>query len=219
VAGWDLSSMNSRFPLREARKAQTRSKLMQAAAALFTQQGYDATTLEEVADAAGLHVQTLYRHFPTKQDLATAGDQDLLEHFRHQISDPDRPGSTFAFWRGWVEQAADWVMRDGGENYRRYLNSSAGLPVVAVRLKAIQDQYEDLLTDSLEQECGRCDDLVSPPRLIAGMLLAGHNYVLRCHAREKIDLKAEALTVIRVVEESVGHLLLTRQALAGTGRD
>jgi AcrR family transcriptional regulator len=199
--------MSGRFPLRERRKAQTRNKLMQAAASLFAKQGYDATTLEEVADAAGLHVQTLYRHFPTKQDLATAGDQDLVERFRRQISDPTRPGSTFDFWRGWVEQAADWVMRDGGENYRRYLISSAGLPVVAVRLKAIQDQYEDLLTESLERECARCDDLVSPPRLIAGMLLAGHNYVLRCHARQKIDLKAEALAVIQGVEDSVGHLL------------
>lgn len=211
--------MSGRFPLREQRKAQTRSKLMQAAATLFSQQGYDATTLEEVADAAGLHVQTLYRHFATKQDLATAGDQDLLEHFRRQISDPDRAGGTFDFWRGWVEQAADWVMRDGGENYRRYLNSSAELPTVAVRLKAIQDQYEDLLTESLERECAHCSDLVSPPRLIAGMLLAGHNYVLRCHAREKIDLKAEALSVIQGVEESVGHLLLGARALTGTGGD
>ena len=51
------------------------------------------------------------------------------------------------------------------------------------------------------------------------MLLAGHNYVLRCHAREKIDLKAEALSVIQGVEESVGHLLLAAQASTGTGGD
>lgn len=209
--------MGGRFPLREQRKAQTRHKLMQAAATLFARNGYDATTLEDVAEAAGLHVQTLYRHFPTKQDLATAGDQDLLERFRSQISASDRPGSTFDFWRDWVAQATDWVMQDGGENYRRYLNSSAGLPLVAVRLKAIQDQYEDLLTESLARECAPCNALVSPPRLIAGMLLAGHNYVLRCHAREKIDLRSEAAAVIDGVELSVGHLLSSPQTRASTG--
>lgn len=199
--------MASRFPLREQRKAETREKLMRSAAKLFARNGYEATTLEDVAEDAGLHVQTLYRHFPTKQDLATAGDQDLLERFRQAILDPDRAGNTFEFWRDWVAQAAGWVMRDGGTNYRRYLRSSARLPAVSVRLKAIQDQYEDLLTQSLARDIGESEQRVGRARLIAGMLLAGNSYVVRSYATEKFDLVAEAVAVTEAVEDMFGHLV------------
>ena len=91
--------MNTRFPLREKRKAQTRASLIKAAQDLFSRKGYDETTLEQIAGHAGLHVQTLYRHFSSKQDLATAGDQDVLDRFRQLIEDPAREGNTFEFWR------------------------------------------------------------------------------------------------------------------------
>jgi AcrR family transcriptional regulator len=205
--------MASRFPLREQRKAETREKLMRSAARLFASNGYEATTLEDVAEDAGLHVQTLYRHFPTKQDLATSGDQDLLERFRQAILDPERTGNTFEFWRDWVAQAAGWVVRDGGANYRRYLRSSARLPAVSVRLKAIQDQYEDLLTQSLARDIGECEQRVGRARLIAGMLLAGNSYVVRSYAQEKFDLVAEAVAVTEAVEGMFGYLVSEKNRL------
>lgn len=36
---------------------------------LFTERGYDATTVTDVAEAAGVSPMTVYRHFPTKEDL------------------------------------------------------------------------------------------------------------------------------------------------------
>ena len=66
--------MTTRYPLRTKRKAATKKKIVQAAQGIFYRKGYDATTLEEIADAAGVHVQTLYRHFPNKQTLASHGD-------------------------------------------------------------------------------------------------------------------------------------------------
>ncbi len=91
--------MATQFPLREKRKAQTRANLIQAAMELFANNGYQETTLEQVAEKAGLHVQTLYRHFRSKQELATATDQDLLDEFRSIITAPNRRGNTFACWR------------------------------------------------------------------------------------------------------------------------
>ena len=63
---------------------ETRRKLVRAARQLFVSKGYDETTLEEIADAAGLHVQTLYRHFGTKQELARAGDIYWLNLFEDE---------------------------------------------------------------------------------------------------------------------------------------
>jgi AcrR family transcriptional regulator len=72
--------------LRELKKARTREALRLHALRLFDQQGYDATTLEQVAAAAEVSPRTLYRYFPTKEDLVFADDYDpwLLELLRHR---------------------------------------------------------------------------------------------------------------------------------------
>jgi AcrR family transcriptional regulator len=46
--------------------AATRSLLQETATRLFTEQGYDATTVEQIARAAGVSHMTFFRHFPTK---------------------------------------------------------------------------------------------------------------------------------------------------------
>ena len=48
------------------RAARTRALLQETATRLFTEQGYDATTVEEIAAAAGVSHMTFFRHFPTK---------------------------------------------------------------------------------------------------------------------------------------------------------
>lgn len=61
----------------------TRRAIVDAAVRLFVERGYGATTLAEVADAAGVAVQTVYFHFGNKQavlkeavDVAAAGDDE-----------------------------------------------------------------------------------------------------------------------------------------------
>ncbi|HEY4454123.1 MAG TPA: helix-turn-helix domain-containing protein [Pseudonocardiaceae bacterium] len=51
---------------RGGRRAATKRKVAEAAAGLFVEQGYPATTLQAIADAAGVHVQTIYQAFGTK---------------------------------------------------------------------------------------------------------------------------------------------------------
>lgn len=55
--------------LRERRRAETQQAIQAHAVRLFGERGYDATTVQEVAEAAGVSHMTLYRHFPTKEDL------------------------------------------------------------------------------------------------------------------------------------------------------
>ncbi|MGY2061912.1 TetR/AcrR family transcriptional regulator, partial [Nocardia gipuzkoensis] len=53
-------------PNRGARRQATRRRVAEAAAELFAERGYAATTLQAIADAAGVHVQTIYQAFGTK---------------------------------------------------------------------------------------------------------------------------------------------------------
>ena len=54
-----------------------RERLVVAAVDLFTEQGYDATTVAEIAERAGLTRSTFFRHFADKRELLVAGQQTL----------------------------------------------------------------------------------------------------------------------------------------------
>ncbi|MEU3459237.1 helix-turn-helix domain-containing protein [Streptomyces sp. NPDC006733] len=55
--------------LRAQRRADTQRLIQAHAVRLFTERGYDAATVADVAEAAGVSPMTVYRHFPTKEDL------------------------------------------------------------------------------------------------------------------------------------------------------
>ncbi len=66
--------------LRERKKADTHEAIRRAAADLFLAEGYDATTMEAVAEAANVSVRTVFRYFPTKEALFFGGaDGDLAD--------------------------------------------------------------------------------------------------------------------------------------------
>jgi AcrR family transcriptional regulator len=54
-----------------------RERLVLAAVDLFTEQGYDATTVAQIADRAGVTKSTFFRHFPDKRELLVAGQETL----------------------------------------------------------------------------------------------------------------------------------------------
>lgn len=72
--------------LRERKKAKTRAAIRECAFRLFTAQGYDATTVEQIAGAAEVSPSTFFRYFPTKEDLVVADEYDplLIAEFQAQ---------------------------------------------------------------------------------------------------------------------------------------
>lgn len=72
--------------LRERKKARTRALIQELALRLFRERGYEATTVEQIAEAAEVSATTVYRYFPTKPDLVIYDDLDerLIAAFRTQ---------------------------------------------------------------------------------------------------------------------------------------
>src|SRR5208283_4260076 len=72
--------------LRERKKAKSRAIIQQQAMRLFTEKGYEATTVEQIAEAAEVSPSTFFRYFPTKEDVVLYDSLDpvLLEAMRTQ---------------------------------------------------------------------------------------------------------------------------------------
>ncbi len=86
-----------------------RARILKAAEEVFAEKGPSAAT-EEVAARAGLAIGTLFKHFPTKQDLLRAIMKDLLERLTQEVetlADEEDPATAlFTFVSRTVEQAA-----------------------------------------------------------------------------------------------------------------
>ena len=75
--------------LRERKKARTRATIQTHALQLFRDQGYDATTVEQIIDAAEISETTFFRYFPTKEDVVLQDDYDPLIIAAYQKQPPE----------------------------------------------------------------------------------------------------------------------------------
>ena len=76
-----LPSTSPPLGLRERKKIKLRRSVQREALRLFAEQGYEDTTVEQIADAADISTTTFYRYFPTKEDVVLDDDYDpIVEH-------------------------------------------------------------------------------------------------------------------------------------------
>lgn len=77
--------MSAIVGVREQKKAATRKALQAAALRMFEEYGYDATTVRDIAAAAGVTERTFFRYFPSKEDLVLGEVLDLMPALQEQI--------------------------------------------------------------------------------------------------------------------------------------
>ncbi|MFD3403446.1 TetR/AcrR family transcriptional regulator [Kribbella sp. NPDC058693] len=83
-----------------------RERLVLAAVDLFADQGYDATTVAQIAERAGVTKSTFFRHFPDKRELLVAGQETLCRLLVEGITDaPEDAGPVDAIAAG-LERAS-----------------------------------------------------------------------------------------------------------------
>lgn len=72
--------------VREKKKKKTRQAIMQAAIRLFSEKGFEKTSIEELAKAAGIGKGTIYGYFQTKTDILHAFCEDELECLHEELT-------------------------------------------------------------------------------------------------------------------------------------
>jgi AcrR family transcriptional regulator len=167
-----MTMVAERPPLRARKKAETREKIVKVAAELFEDKGFESTTLEEIADRADIHKQTVLRYFRTKQDIALAPHADILRQFEAELSDPARTESVLDCWRRHIERNAKAVGQADGDPMRVYKLVHSNDTLLA-HSQLLQRRYATLLSRALSVEAGADPDLDSYAIMLSAMLVQG----------------------------------------------
>ena len=162
--------MTSPLPagLRERKKAKTRAAIREHALRLFEEQGYAATTVDQIAEAADVSQSTFFRYFPTKEDVILTDDIDPVIIAEMRAQPPDiHPVEAI---RRSIRSAFARVSREDWERER--LRQRLFQTVPELRARAVQQFVEtiDLLAGVVAERAGLPADDFSA-RVVAGAVI------------------------------------------------
>lgn len=170
---------------REERRAGTRRALSEAAMRLFTAQGVEATTVEEIAADAGVSARTFFLHFPAKA-AAVFPDHELnLARFRAALADLPEGGDDVAAVCRLLVDSIRWQASSQFRRGRYGLVASSE----AVRdLDARTDRdYEDAVTEHLIRRWGDQPATVLAAQAVANVVLGVARAALIAWGRDGLD--------------------------------
>lgn len=177
--------------LRAQRRAETQRTIQAHAVRLFTERGYDATTVIDVAEAAGVSPMTVYRHFPTKEDLVLVDQHRELVAERIAASAAEQP-LVRRIGTALVDSAATLA---GGDKQFLLARLRLMITTPALRAKHLDSQYalQQAIVDALDP-----DSAFHVQAAASACLAAMHTALVRWAEEdgqtELPDLIAKALT-------------------------
>lgn len=158
-----------------------RDRLQRAAFDLFDEQGYDGTTVDAIAERAGVGRTTFFRAFRSKEDVIFPHHDDLLEQVRARLDAASQRHSLLA-----VSEASRLVLRhylEEGELAVRRYRLTRSVPSLREREIAGMQQYQRAFREYIRTWMG--DELRA--ELMAGSVITAHNAVLRRWLRGGLD--------------------------------
>jgi AcrR family transcriptional regulator len=158
----------------------TRARIAAAAFELFAAQGYDNTTVDAIAERAGIARRTFFRYFRSKDDVIFPDHDNLLDEVRRYLAATgDVPpvdavcGAVRLVFRGYVSDAAVSV--------QRYRLTRSVVPLRDREIASVR-RYErafgKYLYDRYTESMGESEALLRAD-VIAAAVVAAHNAVLR----------------------------------------
>jgi AcrR family transcriptional regulator len=154
--------------LRERKKARTRASLREHALRLFREQGYAATTVEQIAAAAEVSPSTFFRYFPTKEDVVL---QDAMDARLSEALVRQPPGlAPVTAMRAAVRETWSTFTAEEWDQFQQASELTAGVPEIRARAIYEFTRTIDVLAEALAQRSGRpADDLAV--RVLAGAVI------------------------------------------------
>ncbi|MBC2876671.1 MULTISPECIES: TetR/AcrR family transcriptional regulator [Streptomyces] len=199
--------------LRETKKRETRRLISDHATRLFIEQGFERTTIAEIADAARVAKKTVTNYFPRKEDLALDHQEEFVRGLALTVAARE-PGESAlaALRRSFLAAVAerDPVAGFAGPDFSRMIADS---PTLSVCLRGLHDRREEALAAALAEATAVPADDVTP-RAAAAVLGGVHRVLfgriqaltLAGHGDDEVAevVGAEAVRAFDLLEPSLG---------------
>ena len=153
----------------------TRARIVDAAFELFAEQGFEATTVDDVTERAGVGRTTFFRHFRAKEDAVLPDHEGLLTLVEKRLAESD----PLAFR---VTEAARVVLDHylaEGERARVRHRLAATVPAIRSRETAGHRSYQRAFLAAVSAELGEGPEQELEAELVANAIVTAHNVVLR----------------------------------------
>ena len=202
---------------RDRKRLATRQAISDAATRLFAERGFDRVTVDEVAAAADVGRQTVFNHFPRKEDLFFDRDEEVRAVLRDALRRRDPRVAPVEALRRLAHRlvtAESPFVRFSAAS-QRFVRTIEASETLKARARAIRDEIAAAVAAAMAECAGR--DAADPAaQLTAGLLLATWTVALvRAHGtyRRSRDAAAAQAAFLTVVDQgSVG----VAAATAGT---
>ncbi|MEU4266374.1 TetR family transcriptional regulator [Streptomyces sp. NPDC026092] len=206
-----------------AQRLKMRRELAAAAMELFATKGYEATTVDEIAAAAGVARRTFFRHFRSKEEAIFPDHDDTLvraEAVLNAAPPHEHPLDTVC--RG-IKEVMKMYAGSPAVSVERY-RLTREVPTLREREIASVARYERLFTryllghfDERDHHDGNDDPLLA--EVAASAVVTAHNHVLRrwLRAGGQGDVEAQLDHAFAIVRETFGSGIGARPASATQG--
>jgi AcrR family transcriptional regulator len=148
---------------RELRRQETRARIVDAAADLFAERGFDAVSVMEIAKRAGVVEKTVFNHFPVKEGLVFDADPPmraaLLDAVRRRPSGESVSAAAGSFVVTAISMLGSPEAADGVAQMAQVVRSSH---VLQVREREILGELTNALADLIAEETAARPDQVEP---------------------------------------------------------
>jgi AcrR family transcriptional regulator len=170
--------MEPSLGLREAKKQETRQLISDHATRLFIEQGFENTTIAEIAVAARVAKKTVTNYFARKEDLALDHQDEFIDTLARTVTARSPGESALAALRRDFETAVatqNPVAGFAGQDFSRMITES---PPLSACLRGLHDQREQALSEAIAEAVGVQPDDVTV-RTVAGLLGAVHRVLFQ----------------------------------------
>ncbi|KCZ48022.1 TetR/AcrR family transcriptional regulator [Hyphomonas pacifica] len=197
-----------KYPRRTERRRRTRASILREAAKLFGKDGYGATTMQAIADAADIHVTTLFMHFKTKNDLALSLVTARVDELRDRAVQAQGELAFFDFFRAEALNLADTLEAESrpGVALWNALRNEADL---AFAWSEYHHEQQDIYANyvAAEYALDRSDDY--RPELVVSLLLTAISLPHRkwVEAGGKIELGTEITRALEIAIPAARQML------------
>ncbi|MFD3568279.1 TetR/AcrR family transcriptional regulator [Streptomyces sp. NPDC058671] len=164
--------------LRESKKQETRQLISDHATRLFIEQGFEQTTIAEIATAARVAKKTVTNYFPRKEDLALDHHEAFTAGLAAAVADRPAGESALTVLRREFAAAVEQCNPVAGFAGPAFARMIAESPTLTARLRELHDQREEALAAALA-DIAPADAPPIAPRAAAALLGAAHRLLFQ----------------------------------------